>query len=82
MKNNLMDLNNHLFEQVERLNDDSLTDDQLEKEMNRGKAMSDVSKNIIENAKLMLEAAKLKTEYSRSDEFIPKVLQIEKSDKK
>lgn len=82
MKNSLNDLNNHLFEQMERLNDDSLSDEELEKEMARGKAMSDVSKNIIENAKLMLDAAKLKTEYSRSDEHIPEVLQIEKRDNK
>ena len=29
MKNTLLDLNNYLFEQIERLHDDDLTDDQL-----------------------------------------------------
>lgn len=32
MKNTIADLNNYLFEQLERLNDDSLTDEQLERE--------------------------------------------------
>ena len=32
MKNTLSDLNNYLFEQLERLSDDELTEDQLERE--------------------------------------------------
>lgn len=32
MKNTLTDLNNALFELLERLNDDDLTDDQMQKE--------------------------------------------------
>ena len=35
MKNTLQDLNNHLFEQLERLNDEDLTDDQLDRELRR-----------------------------------------------
>ena len=33
VRNTLMDLNNHLFEQMERLNDDGLTDESLKREM-------------------------------------------------
>lgn len=33
MKNTIVDLNNYLFEAIERLNDDELTDEQLEKEI-------------------------------------------------
>jgi len=41
MKNKLIDLNNHLFEQIERLNDDDIMQgDKFEKELQRSKAPS------------------------------------------
>ncbi|WP_459127514.1 hypothetical protein [Latilactobacillus curvatus] len=59
-KNKLEDLNNHLFEQLERLNDDDLTDEQLKLESKRASAMSEISEQIIKNASLALKA---KAEY-------------------
>ena len=56
MKNKLIDLNNHLFEQMERLNDDDLGGENLSEEINRSKAMSNCAAQIINNAKLALEA--------------------------
>lgn len=35
MKNTLADLNNYLFEQIERLNDDSLDEDELDAELRK-----------------------------------------------
>ena len=58
MKNKLIDLNNHLFAQLERLNEDSLTNAQLTFEVERAKAMSMISKAIIDNASLRVEASK------------------------
>jgi hypothetical protein len=58
MKNKLSDLNNHLFEQIERLNDDDLKGDDLEREIRRGQAMCNVAGRIIDNGKLVLEAVK------------------------
>lgn len=58
MKNKLTDLNNHLFEQLERLNDEDLSDEQLTKEIGRAKAMTDVANSIINNAKVVLDASK------------------------
>lgn len=52
MKNTLTDLNNHLFEQLERLNDDELTDEQLEKELKRSEGMAKLASQIIQNGEL------------------------------
>ena len=59
-KNKLEDLNNHLFEQLERLNDDDLTDEQLKLESKRASAMSEIAEQIIKNTGLALKA---KAEY-------------------
>ena len=63
-RNTSLDLNNHLFEQLERLNDEELTDDELTKEIERSKALTGVSKQIIDNSKLALDAQKLRAEYT------------------
>lgn len=54
MKNKLVDLNNHLFEQLERLNDDDLSDAELEREMKRSRAMAGIASNIVANAQLAI----------------------------
>lgn len=73
-KNTLSDLNNHLFEQMERLNDDELNDDQLEKEIKRATAMKDIAQNIIGNAHLIFRAEKLRKEYGEQSKT-PKMLE-------
>lgn len=78
MKNTLVDLNNHLFEQLERLNDDELTGEQLAQEIERSKAISTVATKIIDNASLGLQAEKLKVEYGRRDIKLPEMLENNK----
>ena len=56
MKNKLTDLNDHLFAQLERLNDEDLKGDALEEEINRSHAITNVSKEIVTNANLVLKA--------------------------
>mgnify|MGYP001149042125 CR=1 FL=1 len=63
MNNNLSDLNNHLFKQLDRLGDKDVTQEQLENEINRTDAIVKVSKEVINNATLQLDATKLKAEY-------------------
>ncbi|WP_225436639.1 hypothetical protein [Ligilactobacillus salivarius] len=49
VRNKMEDLNNILFEQLERLNDDSLN---LDEELKRAKAISTVSDKLIQSADL------------------------------
>jgi len=56
MKNKLIDLNNHMFAQLERLSDEELTGDALASEINRAKAIETLASKIIENAHLSLKA--------------------------
>ena len=58
MKNKLMDLNNHLFEQLERLSDEDVKGKELISEINRSKAIETLADRIISNAKLSLDAHK------------------------
>lgn len=55
-KNKLLDLNDHLFAQLERLSDEELLGDKLVEEMSRAKAVAVVAAQIVGNAKLMLDA--------------------------
>lgn len=59
MKNNLSDLNNHLFMQLERLSDEDLTPEQIGHEAKRSEAMVSVADQIIRNAALQIQAAKI-----------------------
>jgi len=56
MKDKLCDLNNHLFCQIERLNNDDLDGVELEDEIKRTFAMASIAEKIIQNANLILRA--------------------------
>ncbi len=58
MKNTLADLNNYLFESIERMCDDSLSSEELDKEIKRSEAVQKVAKTIIDNGSLALAAQK------------------------
>jgi len=70
MKNKLTDLNNHLFEQLERLNDDNLNGDNLEQEIRRCDSMAKIAKTIIDNGHLALNVKKHLDEYGKGDNFV------------
>lgn len=70
MKNDLNSLNNYLFEELERLNDDEelKNEEKLNKELKRAKAISGVSTAIVNNAKLILDAKKYADEVGITNE--------------
>ena len=67
-RNTLGDLNNHLFAQLERLNDEEITGEKLEDEIIRSKAVIGVSKQIIANANVVLKAKSIELEYGKNNE--------------
>lgn len=75
-RNTLGDLNNHLFAQLERLNDEEITGEKLEDEIIRSKAVIGVSKQIIANANVVLKAKSIELEYGKNnEEEMPKMLE-------
>ena len=54
MKNTLSDLNNYLFEAIERINDDELSMEELDKEIKRSESVNKIAKTIIDNGNLAL----------------------------
>lgn len=58
-QNKLTDLNNHLFAQLERLNDEDLTEKQIQDEVNRAKAISGIASQVIKSAKVTVDAMRL-----------------------
>jgi hypothetical protein len=69
-KSKLKDLNDHLFMALERLNDEDLTGDALQEEIQRSRAISGVAKEVVANASLVLEGAKFAKEHGAAPEFL------------
>lgn len=59
MKNKIDDLRNHLFAQLERLGDESITGDALKEEIQRARAVSEVSAQVVDSARAENERLKL-----------------------
>jgi hypothetical protein len=76
-QNKLSDLNNHLFAQLERLGDEDLTPEELKLELERSKAISLISKDIVANAALNLEATKFAAEHLPQNQKLPEQFQIQ-----
>lgn len=68
MKNTLQDLNNYLFEAIERLEDDELTEEELDLEIKRSEAVTKIAGTIINNANIQLQALKHADEYGYKGE--------------
>lgn len=76
-KNRLMDLNDHLFAQLERLGDENLSGEQIEAEAKRADAIVALADQVTKNADTMLKAARLFADHG--DRVLPLLPQIGKS---
>lgn len=78
MNNKLIDLNNHLFAEMERLGDEDLKGDGLIQEIERARAITGVASQIIANGNLVLKAEQFKSDaISAKEARVPKFLEGE-----
>jgi hypothetical protein len=78
MKNTMLDLNNHLFAQLERLNDEDLAGEELKQEITRSQAITGVAREIIANGNLVLKARIAHDDKINPNTQFPGMLGIEK----
>ena len=77
MKNNPADVTSLLVEMMERLSSDELCDDKLVQEIDRSKAIADVSKNVLSIWNLQLRVAEAKDAALRPESFeLPSALKL------
>lgn len=74
-RNTLGDLNGYLFEQLEALNDKELKEEDLELEIKRTQAIINVSKQVIDNGRLVLDAHKYKDQQIDLEDKTPRMLE-------
>lgn len=73
---NLMNLNDMLFKQMQRLSDPELKGEALKEEITRADSMNDVSKVIISNAELCLRAQIAQSEKMACIQKLPRMLDV------
>ena len=81
MQNNLSDLNNHLFTQLETLLDDELLRDEkkLDLEIKRSKAITQISTQILKTASVQVTALKVAGEHNFLNKEMPALLKTKDS---
>ncbi|EKB56570.1 hypothetical protein [Bergeyella zoohelcum] len=58
-RNKIEDLKNHLFAQLERLNDETISEEQMRSEIEKSKAIEGIAKQIIETERVTIDKAAL-----------------------
>ncbi len=66
-KTTLNDLNEYLFQEMDRLTNEDLSAEELDKEIKRSDALQKVAKTIIDNGTLALQTKKHLDEYGQGD---------------
>ena len=80
MQNNLSDLNNHLFEQLELLNSGELSNEELEKEIKKTKAITSISSQILKVASIQISAIKTAESCGLLNNELPSLISTKDSD--
>ncbi len=62
MRNKPIDLNNHLFAALERLNDEDIKGEELKEEIERGRAIAGLAKQVIDQQKNIIMVEKMRNE--------------------
>lgn len=75
MRNTLGDLNNFLFAQLERLDNEEMSPEEFKKEMERSKAIASVATQIINNANTVLKAQQFYDDRNDIEAEKPKMLE-------
>ncbi len=61
--NSLADLNEYLFSALDAITNDDLSDEQLQREINKAQAVTKVAETVIRNGELALKTMQLVNEY-------------------
>lgn len=70
-RNTLTDLNDHLFEQLERLMDEEVSEERMRKEIMRSKAVTEVAEVIVRNGELAFKVMQHMDDYRKDGELTP-----------
>lgn len=79
MQNNLSDLNNHLFAQLELLGNGELSNEELEAEIKKSKAMTSISAQILKIADVQLKAIRVAEDCGLLNDEMPALLETKDS---
>jgi len=83
MKNNLSDLNNHLFAMLEELGDGDSSEDsgRLDQLLKRARSMCDVSSQILRVADMQVKAVRMAEGFGMSNAELPALIAVKDSKK-
>lgn len=68
MGRNLEQLNEILFDQLEKLQNDSMSDEELEREIKKAESVTKIANTVINNGRLALDVIKSREEYGRGQD--------------
>lgn len=74
MKRSLADLNEYLFDELDRLSNEDLSGDELSLEVNRSNAITRIAERVIASADIAIRALKLKEDAMDASFKLPKLL--------